>query len=207
MAGSGGERKLQRKSGSQDRAARFYNRQMQDHLTERMQSFIQRQEMVFVATADAQGNCDCSPRFGQAGFVTILDERTIAIPEFRGNGVFASMGNICENPHVGLVFIDFLDSTVGLHVNGKARVYETDALPNSLSSFEQMYDTDQSLPLIERWVMVEVEEAYIHCSKHVPRLQKLEKQIAWGTDDTKAKRDDFFSNPDIKLGSDISNVG
>jgi predicted pyridoxine 5'-phosphate oxidase superfamily flavin-nucleotide-binding protein len=57
--------------------------------------------MVFVATADANGNCDCSPRFGISGFVIILDDKTLAYPEYRGNGVFASLGNIIDNPHIG----------------------------------------------------------------------------------------------------------
>ncbi len=72
MFGSQGERELQQKYGSQQRAERFYDRQVRDHLTEKMQALIRRQEMVFVATADAQGNCDCSPRFGKPGFVTVI---------------------------------------------------------------------------------------------------------------------------------------
>ncbi|MCH8040673.1 MAG: pyridoxamine 5'-phosphate oxidase family protein [Nitrospinae bacterium] len=191
MFGSQGERELQQKYGSQQRAERFYDRQVQDHLTEKMQSLIRRQEMVFVATADAQGNCDCSPRFGKPGFVTVIDEKTVAYPEFRGNGVLASLGNIHENPHIGLVFVDFLETTVGLHVNGSARICGADHAPVPLS-LEKEYGTMPSKPLVERWVVVEVEEAYIHCSKHVPLLRKMEKHVMWGTDDPKAKSDDYF---------------
>lgn len=147
--------------------------------------------MVFVATADAQGNCDCSPRFGKPGFVTVIDEKTVAYPEFRGNGVLASLGNIHENPHIGLVFVDFLETTVGLHVNGRVRICGADHAPVPLS-LEKEYGTMPSKPLVERWVVVEVEEAYIHCSKHVPLLRKMEKHVMWGTDDPKAKSDDYF---------------
>ena len=191
MFGSQGERELQQKYGSQQRAERFYDRQVQDHLTEKMQALIRRQEMVFVATADAQGNCDCSPRFGKPGFVTVIDEKTVAYPEFRGNGVLASLGNIHENPHIGLVFVDFLETTVGLHVNGRVRICGADHAPVPLS-LEKEYGTMPSKPLVERWVVVEVEEAYIHCSKHVPLLRKMEKHVMWGTDDPKAKSDDYF---------------
>lgn len=191
MFGSQGERELQQKYGSQQRAERFYDRQVQDHLTEKMQSLIRRQEMVFVATADAQGNCDCSPRFGKPGFVTVIDEKTVAYPEFRGNGVLASLGNIHENPHIGLVFVDFLETTVGLHVNGRVRICGADHAPVPLS-LEKEYGTMPSKPLVERWVVVEVEEAYIHCSKHVPLLRKMEKHVMWGTDDPEAKSDDYF---------------
>lgn len=192
MIGSDGEHQLQQDLGSKERADRFYRRQMHDHLTEGMQAFIRRQEMVFIATADANGHCDSSPRFGKPGFVVVMDTKSIAYPEFRGNGVFASLGNILENPHIGLAFVDFLHTTVGLHVNGKACLCPPNEIPDSLSSVSRMYETEHLSRIIEQWVIVEIEEAYIHCSKHIPRLQKLEKSISWGTDDPKAKVDDFF---------------
>jgi len=192
MTGSEGEHNLQQEYRSQDRANRFYHRQLHDHLTEGMQAFIQRQEMVFIATADAAGHCDCSPRFGKPGLVHIINSQAVAYPEFRGNGVFASLGNISENPHIGLVFVDFFDTTVGLHVNGQAKICQVDQIPTSLSFLEETYEIGGTVRLIERWVMIEIEEAYIHCSKHIPRLEKLDKSIFWGTDDPKAKVDDFF---------------
>ena len=190
MFGSRGERELQNAWGTQERAQRFYDRQVKDHLTEKMQSMIGRQEMVFVATADAGGNCDCSPRFGAPGFVEVVDTKQLAYPEFRGNGVFASLGNISENPHVGLVFVDFFDTTVGLHVNGTARLCSEDAAPAALAS--HAYGDQKREILLEHWVLIDVEEAYIHCSKHVPRLEKTDKRICWGTDDPKEKSDHFF---------------
>ena len=190
MFGSNGERELQQAWGTEERALRFYDRQVRDHLTEKMQDLIRRQEMVFVATADARGNCDCSPRFGQPGFVEITSPTQLAYPEFRGNGVFASLGNISENPHIGLVFVDFLATTVGLHVNGTARIRSAEEAPAVLDS--SGYGNPSRGSLLERWVVIDIEEAYIHCAKHVPRLQKLEKRIRWGTDDPKAKSDGFF---------------
>ena len=186
-----GERLLQNEMGSSERACQFYDRQMRSSLTEKMVSLIRRQEMVFVATADANGNCDCSPRFGNAGFVLVLDEATLAWPEYRGNGVYASLGNILENPHVGLVFLDMFDTTVGLHVNGEAHSYPESELPEILTAHIEQHD----LPIVaavERWVVVKIEEAYIHCSKHVPRVQRTTKQIDWGTDDPAAKSSEFF---------------
>lgn len=188
-----GERELQREMGSSAQAERFYNRQMMSALNEIMIALIQRQEMVFVATADAQGNCDCSPRFGEEGFVTVIDEKTLAYPELRGNGVFASLGNIRENPHIGLVFLDFFKTTVGLHVNGQAHSYLMSELPQSMrASLEQQ----TTMANIERWVVITVDEAYIHCAKHVPLLEKKEKPIDWGTDDPQAKATDFFVKPE-----------
>ena len=191
--GTPGEREVQAELQSQDRAQRFYERQMRDQLSEKMVALIQRQEMMFVATADAQGNCDCSPRFGKAGYVLVLDDKTLAYPEYRGNGVFASLGNIRENPHVGLVFVDFCDTSVGLHVNGAAHCYPPTELPPTLVSYLE----SESPPLdaaVEGWVVIMIDEAYIHCSKHVPLLEKKDKLIMWGTDDPLAKSDDYFQS-------------
>ncbi|MCH2171899.1 pyridoxamine 5'-phosphate oxidase family protein [Myxococcota bacterium] len=190
MFGSQGERKLQVAWGTEDRANRFYDRQVQDHLTDKMQVLIRRQEMFFVGTADSKGNCDCSPRFGATGFVEILNARQLAYPEFRGNGVFASLGNIKENPHAGLVFVDFLDTTVGLHVNGTAQIFLPNEAPAELA-FKEYRRKNEEL-LLECWVVIDVDEAYIHCSKHVPRLEKQAKNIFWGTDDPQAKSEDYF---------------
>ena len=82
-AGSHGEHILQRKYGTQRRAEPFYERQMLDHLNEPMRRFIERQEMFFIATADARGECDCSFRAGLSGLVRVLDGKTIVYPEYR----------------------------------------------------------------------------------------------------------------------------
>jgi uncharacterized protein len=124
--GSHSEHELQRRYGSQDRARRFYREQVLDRLNNRMVEFIGRQEMVWIATADSRGECDCSFRAGPPGFVQVLDARTMRYPEYRGNGVMASLGNIVENPYVGMIFLDFDQERIGLHVNGAARIIEAD---------------------------------------------------------------------------------
>ncbi len=120
--GSRGEHVLQERYGTGERASRFYDSQFSDRLTPRMVEFIGRMEMAFIATSDAGGECDCSFRAGPAGFLRVLDERTIAYPEYRGNGVMASLGNIIENPHIGMFMADFVQDLVGLHVNGAAEI-------------------------------------------------------------------------------------
>ena len=112
--GSGGEHELQERFGTFKRAAAFYDKQMLDRLNPVMKEYIAKQEMVFIATADAHGECDTSFRAGPAGFVRVLDDRTVMYPEYRGNGVMASLGNMVENPHARLLFVDFLRDKVGL---------------------------------------------------------------------------------------------
>ena len=202
LPGSEGEHHLQAKYGTTQRALRFYDKQVLNYLSPVMKEFIAGQELLFIATSDKHSDCDCSFRFGKPGFVRVLDDKYLLYPEYRGNGVMASQGNITENQHIGMIFVDFFVSTVGLHVNGKAKLVEhvelkqfRKELPRDV--IEEMNVEGKHRP--ERWIMVEVEEAYIHCSKHIPLLKKAEKDITWGTDDDALKRTDFFALHDVPL--------
>jgi predicted pyridoxine 5'-phosphate oxidase superfamily flavin-nucleotide-binding protein len=129
--------------------------------------------MAFLATSDASGECDCTFRAGPPGFIRTLDERTLAYPEFRGNGVLASLGNINENQHIGILMVDFFDDLVGLHINGKAEILST----NVMTYRHGVIDPETAAGRrAERWVAVTVEEAYIHCSKHIPLLTKEDRK-------------------------------
>jgi predicted pyridoxine 5'-phosphate oxidase superfamily flavin-nucleotide-binding protein/truncated hemoglobin YjbI len=202
LPGSNGEHYLQKKYGTLQRALRFYDKQVLNYLSPVMKEFIARQEILFIATSDKHGDCDCSFRFGRPGFVRALNDNYLVYPEYRGNGVMASQGNIIENPHIGMIFVDFFASTVGLHVNGKAKVVENEELLKFRKDLpkdviDEINAEGKHRP--ERWIMVEIEEAYIHCSKHIPLLKKAEKDIRWGTDDDGLKRSDFFALQDIPL--------
>jgi predicted pyridoxine 5'-phosphate oxidase superfamily flavin-nucleotide-binding protein len=195
LPGSGGEHDLQVRYGTRSRAEAFYKHQVLSYLNPQMCTFIARQEMFFLATADGRGECDVSFRAGEAGFVHVLNEKILVYPEYRGNGVLASLGNISENPHAGLLFIDFFRDKIGLHVNGTARIISNVELLNyhevSAALRAAIGETSGRRP--ERWVLVTVEEAYIHCSKHIPRLQKVGEEVRhWGTDDVRAKGGDYF---------------
>lgn len=136
------ERNVQRERNSQKRAESVYARQVHDYLKLSMQEFIRRQEMVFITTTDTSGSCDCSPRFGNVEFVDIIDQLTLVFPEFRGNGMFASLGNISKNPKIGLLFLDLLQTSVGLHVNGTAERCPPDDIPRIGNNVSNRYDTD-----------------------------------------------------------------
>ena len=192
--GSEGEQILQMKVGTTNKASSFYEKQMLGHLNSYMREFISKQEMVFIVTADSKGECDCSFRAGKRGFVRVLNEKTLIYPEYRGNGVMASLGNILENQHIGMTFIDFFENTIGLHVNGKAKIVENEDLIEEKNLAEDLandiHKEKEENP--ERWVLTTVEEAYIHYSKHISLLKKLDKKIHWGTDKEVHKGGDFF---------------
>jgi predicted pyridoxine 5'-phosphate oxidase superfamily flavin-nucleotide-binding protein len=184
--GSEGEHDLQERFGTAKRANAFYDNQVLDHLTPEMREFMAKQKMAFIATSDAHGECDSSFRAGPPGFIRVLDEKTVMWPEYKGNGVMASMGNISENPYVGLLMVDFFETAVGLHVNGKATIVENAAV-NAFAPLFDRIDFSTEMPEIpevkktpERWVVVEIDEAYIHCSKHIPMLEYAPEEAGSG---------------------------
>ena len=190
-----GEYVLQEKYGTQKKAEAFYKKQMLDHLNDEMMQFASKQEIAIISTSDAEGNCDTSFRGGSPGFIRILDEKTLIYPEYMGNGVLASLGNMYENPHIGLLLIDFFESQVGLHINGSVEVLENDMLSSylSISKEEQQKWIEKENSKCKWWVKVTVDEAYIHCSKHIPYLQKVE-----GFNENKATGN-FFINKEKSI--------
>ena len=115
---------------------RFDSRRLADRLDERLgrsvfsdedRAFIESRPMFFLASADAQGRPDCSYKGGAPGFVRITGDDELAFPDYDGNGMFRSLGNLLVNPAVGLLFIDF-ESPRRLRVNGFARIVEDDPL-------------------------------------------------------------------------------
>lgn len=190
---SQGERILQERFNTTKRANAFYNNQMIDFLNEDMIRFISEQSFMFMSTSDAGGNCDSTFKAGEKGFVYIIDERKIIYPEYRGNGVMASLGNISENPHIGLLFMDFINHHIGLHVNGSAEIKENEELDQFLDEDDVEKLSGQHAGRAERWVVITVHEAYIHCSKHIPHFEGKSDSADWGTDDTRKKGGDFFN--------------
>src|SRR3954464_8083843 len=125
--------------GSRHLQDRFDTRRLGDRLDERFvsravidaddQAFIERMDMFFLATADAEGRPQCSYKGGDPGLVRVLDERTVAFPNYDGNGMYLSMGNLLVNPQVGMLFVDFrAERPSRLRLNGVATIDEGDEL-------------------------------------------------------------------------------
>ncbi|MDF1882991.1 pyridoxamine 5'-phosphate oxidase family protein [Sulfurimonas sp. SAG-AH-194-C21] len=175
LPGCEGEHILQKKYNKQESAKRFYDKEVYPYITDVMKDFINKQTMLFIATSDKNGESDSSFRSGQEGFVTVLSKEKLIYPEFNGNGVMASLGNISENGHIGMLFIDFFDTLTGLHINGKATIVDAQEFDTHLTKKECL-EVSQAIKLLTQvqitWILVEVEEAYIHCSKNIPKLQK-----------------------------------
>jgi len=130
-----------------------------DHLDGHCRDFIARSPFVLLASADTAGRVDVSPKGGHPGFVRVLDEHRIALPDLAGNNRLDSMRNLISSPGVGLLFcIPGLDET--LRVNGKATI-TTD--PKVLEACAG----DGLEPKVA--VGVDVEEVFVHCAKALRR--------------------------------------
>jgi uncharacterized protein len=122
-----GMRRLQDARETRQLADRLEQITSRTAFTDEDRAFIERSPMFFVATADAQGHPDCSYKGGLPGFVRVLDERTLCIPDYDGNGMYRTWGNVLVNAHVGLLFLDF-ERPQRLRVNGTAQIDEDDPL-------------------------------------------------------------------------------
>ena len=131
--------------------------------------FIEASPFLVLGTAAADGAADCSPRGDAPGFVRVLDDRTLVIPDRIGNNRVDSMRNIVENPNVGLIFfVPGVNET--LRVNGHARIVREPALLESLAVRDRAPKTA---------ILVVVKEAFLHCAKALmrSRLWDPETQI------------------------------
>jgi uncharacterized protein len=139
-----------------------------DHLDEHCRDFVALSPFLLVASANAAGACDVSPKGGPPGFVRVLDDHRLAIPDATGNRRLDGLQNMIENPHVGLVFlIPGLGET--LRVNGTVELTRDPALLAGL-------ETGGKPPALA--LVVSAEQVYLHCAKCVIR-SKLWKPESW----------------------------
>lgn len=123
-----GHRALQDAFGSRALADRLEEKLRRDRFTEADAAFIAAQPFFFLATADAEGRPDCSFKGGPPGFARVRSPDELVFPDYDGNGMFRSLGNIAANPHVGLLFIAMDEKPGRLRVNGRAEVVRDDPL-------------------------------------------------------------------------------
>jgi uncharacterized protein len=130
-----------------------------DHLDRHCRLFIEDSPFLVLATADADGRQDATPRGGDPGFVHVADDRTLLLPDRPGNNRLDSLANLTERPDVGMLFmVPGVDET--LRVNGTAELRDD---PELTSRFE----VARRLPTIV--IRVTVRQAYLHCAKALMR--------------------------------------
>ena len=132
-----------------------------DRLDRHCRRFIGLSPFVVLASSGADGRADCSPRGDAAGFVAVLDDRSVLLPDRRGNNRADSLSNVLENPYVGLLFmIPGVDET--LRLNGRAALTTDPALLDPLA-------VNGRVP--RSGLVVEVEEVFLQCTKALVRAK------------------------------------
>jgi predicted pyridoxine 5'-phosphate oxidase superfamily flavin-nucleotide-binding protein len=159
--------------GSRRLQDRFDTRRLADRLDEKFlrdpvitpedRAFIERMDMFFLATSDALNRPQCSYKGGEPGFVRVLDERTVAFPNYDGNGMYLSMGNLVVNPQVGMLFIDFVSARPSrLRLNGVASVDEQDELI-------------EAWPEAQFVVRVRATQVFPNCPRYIHRMKLVQR--------------------------------
>jgi uncharacterized protein len=125
-----------------------------------IQDFIRRSPFCVLATSNADGDCDASPKGGTPGFVKVLNEKQLFIPDIAGNKLFHGYGNIETNPKAGLIFfIPGHNSTV--RVNGRVRVLDG---PELKDVHLEVHNPDEKARILQG-LLLDVDEAYSHCPR------------------------------------------
>jgi predicted pyridoxine 5'-phosphate oxidase superfamily flavin-nucleotide-binding protein len=128
--------------------------------TENDRAYIARIAYFFLATADADGRPDVSFKGGAPGFARVTGPSEIAFPDYDGNGMFKSLGNLSVNPNVGLLFIDF-ERPRRLRVNGSARIVRDDPLLAETVGAQMI-------------VRVEARAIFPNCPRYIPTMTLAE---------------------------------
>ena len=129
--------------------------------------FIESSPFCVISTSDAKGKMDASPRGGQSGFIKVLDDRTIVIPDAKGNNRVDSLVNIIETGRIGILFlIPGIDET--LRINGGAAISTDDQY---LSLFPEETQRPKS------YLVITIEEVFLHCAKALMRSKLWEDEL------------------------------
>lgn len=148
-----------------------------DTVSKRIADYIERLPFFFIATANNNGECDCSFRgreFDIAGkpypLLKVIDPKTLVFPDYRGNKLFNSLGNILVNPQIGMLFIDF-DNRVRLRINGAAQILEDSSVYSTI------------WPLSQRYVRVTPMQVYGNCKARIPKMALVDPSDSFFQDE------------------------
>ncbi|MCW8932629.1 MAG: pyridoxamine 5'-phosphate oxidase family protein [Gammaproteobacteria bacterium] len=151
------------KTSWSERSISSVNNLYKESIDEDKAFFIEGREFFFISTSDNNGNCDCSFRGAednhegiQQPSVLVKDHKTIIFPDYSGNKMYNSLGNIIVNPNIGMLFIDF-PSALRLRVNGHAQII------NAENEYQEIWST------AKRLVKVTVNQVFWNCKKRIPK--------------------------------------
>ncbi|MGH8252967.1 MAG: pyridoxamine 5'-phosphate oxidase family protein [Steroidobacteraceae bacterium] len=177
-------RELQRRFDTERLADRIEQRLCHQRLSEDDRAFIARLDMFFLATVNAAGQPSCSYKGGDAGFVRSVDAGTLVFPNYDGNGMYLSTGNVAATAKVGMLFIDFARPQ-RLRVHGTARIVAANTVdpPYAGAQFVVSVAVQQVFPNCPRYIHAMHETAHSEYVPHagedapVPKWKRMEWAI------------------------------
>ena len=156
-----GNRRLQDQFDTRRLADRLDEAIVQDSIMPSDKDFIERLDMFFIATVDERGHANCSYKAGDPGFVRVLDEHTLAFPNYDGNGMYLTMGNILTTRQVGLLFIDF-ENQKRMRLNGEATLHRDDPLM-------------REHPEAQFITRVRAREVFANCPRYIHKMKLVQR--------------------------------
>jgi len=156
-----GSRSLQDRFDTRVLADRIDDLLVSDTISESDRAFIHARDMFFLASADGEGRPTCSYKGGEPGFVKVLDANTLAFPNYDGNGMYLSTGNVLVNPHVGMLFIDFVQGH-RMRLEGEASIDLDDPLRSDY-------------PEAQFVVRVRARAVYPNCPRYIHRYELVRR--------------------------------
>jgi len=165
-------RRLQAQFETRKLADRVEEMVIKSELDDMDKAFVASRDMFFLSTVDHQGRPTVSYKGGDPGFVTIVDDATIAFPSYDGNGMFFSMGNIAGHAEIGMLFIDF-EKPNRMRVQGRATIQDNDPLLDLYKEADMI-------------VRVAIQQTWVNCPRYIHRYQKVEpsRYVPRASDDT-----------------------
>ena len=158
-----GARELQDRFDTRRLADRLHDRSVRDVIRPEDRAFIERMDMFFLATSDDAGQPQCSYKGGDPGFIKVIDEHTIAFPNYDGNGMYLSLGNVLINPQIGMLLIDFVaERPERMRIEGRATINEHDELA-------------WDYPGAQFVVRVHVHRLFPNCPRYIHRMELVER--------------------------------
>jgi uncharacterized protein len=135
---------------------------VKDHLEPYVRAFIENSPFAVLASSNSNGDCDASPKGGLPGFIKVIDDRTLLIPDLGGNRLFQSYENFESNPKAGLIFM-IPGMEVTARVNGRVRMAQESELETHGNGSE-VHWSDENSGLVQG-VVLSIDEAYFHCPR------------------------------------------
>ena len=159
-----GQRELQDRFDSRALADRLEEKLRRERFNDADKAFVEESPFFFLATADAEGRPDCSFKGGPPGFARIVAPDLLLFPDYDGNGMFRSLGNIRVNPRVGLLFMRIGEKPGRLRINGTAEIAFEDDRLEDLAGGQML-------------VKVTPSDIFPNCPRYIPRLELIQASI------------------------------